>query len=63
MDFNSIPALSTLIDMKDHCKENSKYGLKPGDNTNLRITDHRNIIPIKNNERKKFIKLKNQDFE
>ena len=51
------------LTLKDFNKENTKYGLKPGDSMSLRITDHKNIIPLKNNERKKFIKLKNQDFE
>ena len=50
-------------ELKDYNKENTKYGLKPGDSTRLRITDSKNVIPLKQNERGKYIKLNNQDFE
>ena len=63
VDFNSIPAIAVHAEIKDYSKENTKYGLKPGDSTRLRITDSKNVIPLKNNEREKYIKLKNQDFE
>ncbi len=30
---------------------------------NMRITDYKNVIPLHENERKKYIDKKNQDFE
>jgi hypothetical protein len=63
VNFNKIPALSVNLGKYDDRNVKKSLSFRAGDSFDMRITDARNMVPIHNYERSKFVKLKGHDFK